>query len=71
MKKFFELITLAALSTEPYFTVYNNGEAMYELYKNILADLTEKASNTDKQKTKQYTKRKQTKMIYNYFLTLF
>lgn len=53
MKKFFELIKLAALSTNPYFTVDHNGEAMYELYKNILADLTEKASNTDKQKTKQ------------------
>lgn len=53
MKKFFELITLAALSTDPYFNVAHNGEATYELYKNILADLTEKASNTDKQKTKQ------------------
>lgn len=53
MKKFFELITLAALSTNPYFTVDHNGEAMYELYKNILDDLSKKASNTDKQKTKQ------------------
>ena len=53
MKKLFELITLAALSTDPYFTVYHNGEATYELYKNILADLTKKASNTDEQKTKQ------------------
>lgn len=43
MKKFFELITLAALSTNPYFNVYNNDEAMYELYKSILADLTKKA----------------------------
>lgn len=43
MKKFFELITLAALSTNPYFTAYNNGEAMYELYKSVLADLTKKA----------------------------
>ncbi len=43
MKKLFELITLAALSTNPYFTVGHNGEAMYELYKNILADLTKKA----------------------------
>lgn len=52
MKKFFELITLAALSTDPYFTVDHNGEATYELYKNILADLTKKASNTDEHKTK-------------------
>ena len=43
MKKFFELITLAALSANPYFTVDRNGEAMYDLYKNILADLTKKA----------------------------
>ena len=43
MKKFFELITLAALSTNPYFTTDRNGEAMYELYKDILADLTKKA----------------------------
>ena len=43
MKKFFELITLAALSTDSYFTVDHNGEAMYELYKSILADLTKKA----------------------------
>ena len=50
MKKFFELITLAALSTDPYFTVYHNDEATYELYKNILADLTKKASNTEEQK---------------------
>ena len=50
MKKFFELITLAALSTDPYFTVDRNGEAMYELYKNILDDLSKKASNTEEQK---------------------
>ena len=50
MKKFFELIKLAALSTNPYFTVDHNGEAMYGLYKNILADLTKKAENTDEQK---------------------
>ena len=43
MKKLFELITLAALSTNPYFTVDHNGEAMYELYKSVLADLTKKA----------------------------
>ena len=52
MKKFFELITLAALSTDPCFTVYHNDEATYELYKNILADLTKKASNTDEHKPK-------------------
>ena len=39
MKKFFELITLAALSTDPYFTVYHNGEAMNAIYKIVIADL--------------------------------
>ena len=43
MKKFFELITLAALSTNPYFTVDHNGEVMYEIYKSVIADLTKKA----------------------------
>ena len=43
MKKLFELITLAALSANPYFTVDHNSEAIYDLYKNILADLTKKA----------------------------
>ena len=43
MKKFFELLTLTAISTNPYFTVDHNGEAMYELYKSVLADLTKKA----------------------------
>ena len=43
MKKFFELIALAALSTNPYFTVAHNGEAMNEIYKIVIADLRKKA----------------------------
>lgn len=43
MKKLFELITLAALSSNPYFTVGHNSEAMYELYKTVVDDLTKKS----------------------------
>ena len=43
MKKLFELITLAALSSNPYFTVGHNSEAMYDLYKTVIDGLTKKS----------------------------
>ena len=40
MKKIISLLTLAAFSTNPFFTVPHNGESLHRFYNTVITDFT-------------------------------